>query len=93
MNNVKIVFYNTETIDSNAFDSSLVSNSNYVSHIVIKPGLYIVNYRGSAKDLYDSLETIIQENSFFVHDLESSNDAYWGYMNRNIWDWLRNNRT
>lgn len=88
-----MIHYNTETIDSNALDSSLTSNSNYVSHIVIKPGLYLVNYRGGAKDLYDSLGTIIQDKSFLVHDLESSNDAYWGYMNRNIWDWLKANRS
>lgn len=93
MNNIKVIFYNVETVDSNAFESALISNNNYISHIVLKPGFYFVNFQGSAKDLFDALGVVIQEKSIIIHDLDSDNNAFWGYWNRNVWDWLRNNRS
>ena len=93
MNTVKMIFYNEETIDSNAFDSALSSNNNYVSHIEINPGFYFVNFRGSAKDLFDALGTVVQDKSIIIHDLDADNDAFWGYWNKMVWDWLRENRS
>ena len=92
MNNVKILYYNCETIDTASIEQALTNNSSYRSHALIKNGLMLVNFRGSARDLYQTLGEIIQDKSVFIHDLDSDTHAYWGFLNRNIWEWLSENR-
>ena len=87
----KILYFNTETINSDALESSLKKDVNYLSHIEIKPGLLLVSFQGSAKNMYDILSNVINENSILIYDLDNSEDAYWGYMNKNIWDWIKAN--
>lgn len=93
MNNVKVIYYNAETIDRVALESSIMSNSHCVSHLVIKTGLMLVNYRGSARDLFNAIELITGTNSILIHDLDPDGASYWGIMNKNVWDWLRDNRS
>lgn len=92
MNNVKIVYFNVDTIDKVLFETTLYNNPNCRSHIEIKSGLILVNYVGSAKDLYDYIEGIALEKSVLVHDLDSADNAYWGFQNKVIWEWLKLNR-
>lgn len=92
MNNVKLVYFNSETIDKNAVARDLTADARYRSHIEVKNGLLLVNFVGTSRDLYESLGTAIREQSFFVHDLDSDANAYWGFLNNSVWDWLRNNR-
>lgn len=92
MNNVKIIYFKPETIDSIALNSSICSNSNYISHIDIRPGLLLVNFSGTARELHSSLEPIIGQSRIFIHDLDSGNDAFWGIMPREFWDWVKQNR-
>lgn len=92
MNNVKIVYYNAAAIDQQRLETSIFSNSNCFAHYVIKPGLLLVNYSGTARELFDAVEPITGDNSIFIHDLDEDVTAYWGIMNRTIWDWLRANR-
>ena len=91
MNNIKILYYNIETIDGSTLEMSLRNCAEYVSHIEIKPGLLLVNFRGSAQELYNSLSDEIKENSILIYDLDKSKDAYWGYMNKSVWDWIESN--
>lgn len=92
MNNVKIIYYNAEAIDQQRLETSIFSNANCVGHYIIKPGLLLVNFRGSARDLFNAVESITTDNSIFIHDLDSDSIAYWGIMNKTIWEWLQNNR-
>lgn len=92
MNNVKIIYYNVETIDESSFENAITQNSNTVSHYVIKPGLILLNYRGSSRNLYESLGDMIKEKSVFIHDLDSDPLCYYGFMNKEIWTWLSENR-
>lgn len=91
MNNIKILYFNIETIDGGILEKSIGNSSDYVNHIVIKPGLFLVNYNGSAHDLYNKLTDVVKENSILIYDLEKGKDAYWGYMNKNVWDWIQSN--
>ena len=91
MNNIKILYFNIETIDGSAIEASLRNCAEYVSHIVIKQGLFLVNYNGSARDLFDKVADIAMENTILIYDLEKSKDAYWGYMNKSVWDWIQSN--
>ena len=85
MNNVKIIYYNIDTINTKDLEQALKSDERYKSHTVIKPGLLLVNFSGTAHDL-------IQDQNIFIHDLDSGTDAFWGYMNKQIWDWVKVNR-
>ena len=91
MNNIKILYYNIETIDGSTLEMSIRNSAEYVSHIEIKQGLLLVNFRGSARELYNSLSDEIKENSILIYDLDSEKDSYWGYMNKNVWDWIKQN--
>lgn len=92
MNNVKIIYFNIDTIDCNALERKIKSFTSYRSHYTIKPGLLLINYNGTAKDLYEEFGDLITEKNIFIHDLDSGNDAFWGYMNKKIWDWVKENR-
>lgn len=91
MNNIKILYFNIETIDGSTLEMSLRNSAEYVGHIEIKPGLLLINFRGSARELYNSLSDEIKENSILIYDLDKEKDSYWGYMNKNIWDWIDQN--
>ena len=93
MNNVKIIYYNIETINSDAIENMVATNQKTISHYIIKPGLILVNFRGSAQNLYNDLIDYVREQSVFIHDLDSVTDSYYGFMNKSIWEWLRNNRS
>jgi len=92
MKNIKILYYNVETIDMNTFETSLFSQQKCVNHFIIKPGLLLINYAGTARDLYESVECVVHEKNIFIHDLDVEADAFWGFMNKDVWEWLKNNR-
>lgn len=92
MNNVKILYYNCETVETASIEQVLTNNIHYRSHILIKKGLMLVNFQGSARELYQVLGDLIQDKSVFIHDLDSDANAYWGFLNRNVWEWLSENR-
>ncbi len=91
MNNVKIVYYNIETIDSDTFETMISSNQNTLSHYNVKPGLILVNYKGSAQALYESLGEVIKEKSILILDLSKEERAYYGFMNKDLWKWIEIN--
>ena len=92
MNNVKIIYYNIDTINTKDLEQALTSDKRYNSHTVIKPGLLLVNFSGTAQDLFSVFGDNIQDQNIFIHDLDSGNNAFWGYMNKQIWDWVKANR-
>ena len=92
MNNIKIVYFNTETINKVSLESLLFSNANSISHYEIKSGLFLINFKGTARELYALVENVVNENSILIHDLDADENAYWGFMNKDIWEWLKNNR-
>ena len=90
MNNIKIVYFDSVGIDSTAFEFRLRNICNSI--FVIKEGLVLVNYSGSARNLFDSLFTSENRYNVLIHDLDTSEDTYWGFMNHELWIWLQNNR-
>ncbi len=92
MKNLKFIYFNTETINSDALESSLKKQVNYKSHIEIKPGFLLVNFDSTSHELYNTLSNIVDDNSILIYDLDDADDAYWGYMNKSIWDWIKSNK-
>lgn len=90
MNNIKIVYFDSVGINSSAFEVRLRNLCNSI--FVIKEGFVLVNYSGSARDLFDSLFTSENRYNVLIHDLDTSENTYWGFMNRALWMWLQNNR-
>lgn len=89
MTNIKMIYFDSVAIDSVTFEGRLknICDSLYV----INEGLLIVNFNGESKTLFDQLFTDEQTNNVFIADLETHDDSYWGYMNKDLWTWLNEN--
>mgnify|MGYP003469337656 CR=1 FL=1 len=87
MNNIKILYFDSISIDPQPLQTRLknVCKSIYV----VKDGLVIVNYEGTAQQLFDTLFSSDNRHNVFIHDLETSPDSYWGFMNRDLWQWIK----
>lgn len=92
MSNIKIIYYNSGAIDVSHFENKVKSLCKSICNV--KSGLLLVNYNGSAKELFDKINIEDNQIEILVVDVESQADPlpYWGYMNRSIWDWFSQNR-
>ena len=52
----------------------------------------MVYYPDSSKVLYDSLGSLIQGKNIFIIEVNTESNAFWGYMDKGLWDWINNNR-
>ena len=50
-----------------------------------------MNFRGSARELYNSLGDMIKDKSILILDLNSEEKSYYGFMNKDLWAWLEIN--
>ena len=89
MSNIKIIYYDSDNISVVSFEKLLTNTIE--SLYKIQPGLCLVNYQGSAKELYDIIQEFASGYNLLVMDISIDNNGYWGYMNRNLWEWLKNN--
>ena len=81
MSNVKIVYFESIDIEARL-------RNRFPQNYKIAPGLYLIRFEGTAQDIFDSLCDKGVEEHIFVHDLDSCEDSYWGYMNKDLWTWL-----
>ena len=88
MKTIKIIYFDSIGIDAQSFESRLKNECKSI--YVIKEGVVIVNYIGTAKELFDSLFSSDNRNNVLICDLDSSTDSYWGYMSIELWEWLKN---
>ena len=89
MTNIKIVYFDSIALDTVTLENRLrnVCQSVYI----IKDGLVMVHYNGSAHELFNQLIPNDNRYNVLVADLDVSSDSYWGFMNRDLWDWMRDN--
>lgn len=90
MNNIKIIYFDFEDIDSTSLTQQLKSLC--MSVYRVSNNIFMVNYTDTPKTLYSSLGNMIQGKNIFIIEVNSSMDAYWGFMGKELWDWLNNNR-
>ena len=90
MTNIKMIFFDSLAIDSDLFESRLRKVS--ISLYVIKDGLLLVNFNGDSKTLFNQLFLNQPTNKVFIVDLCTDTDSYWGFMNKDLWQWLNDNR-
>ena len=90
MSNIKIIYFDPENIDS----SSLLQRLNTLCSSVyrVNNDILMVNYSELPKVLYDGLGSLIQGKNIFIIEVNTELNAYWGYMDKELWDWINNNR-
>ena len=84
-----MIYFDSVALDTVTFENRLrnVCQSIYI----IRDGLILVNYNGSAHDLFNQLVPDDNQYNIFVADIDTSHNSYWGFMNRDLWDWMKNN--
>lgn len=87
MNIIKILYFDSIGIDAQSFETRLKNECKSI--YVVKDGLVLLNYDGTAKELFDSLFSSDNRYNVLIHDLDTSTDSYWGYMNIELWEWLK----
>lgn len=90
MNNLKILYYDSNAINVNTFENLISEQS--ISIYKIKPGLLLVNYNGSSKQLFDAISTCSDNKNVMIIDLDPGDNTYWGYMSKDLWTWLADNK-
>lgn len=87
MNNIKLIFVEN-TDNSTEIRNKLQSLSNSVYTITSE--LYMIEYLGTPKELYDRLSETISGKNVFIQDVDTKGETYWGYMNKELWEWIHN---
>ena len=89
MSNIKFIYFDSENIDS----SSLIQRLNQlcVSTFRVKHDIVLVNYNGVSQSLYSNLGEFIQSKNILIMEVNPSTGAYWGYMDKSLWEWLSSN--
>lgn len=92
MNSVKIMYYSFENTSDSVIKSLLSQNKNCKGFHMMKSGIMLVDFQGSAKELYDVFSQINDKQLMLIYDLDPAEDAFWGFMPITTWDWIKNCR-
>lgn len=84
MTYVKYIDYDCTDVDNVIFDKRIEALT--VSYYRIDKRSLMVNYHGTAKDLYDNLEELIKEKYILIMDV--THPDYYGYHKSALWDWI-----
>lgn len=90
MKKIKIIYFDSVGIDSITFEGRL--RSLCLSIYIIKDGLILASYNGSSKDLFDQLFPSESLGNVLIIDLDVSSNSYWGFMSKDLWTWLNENK-
>lgn len=83
---VQCIIFDNSVIDCLALEERLKT----ICSSVFKNGSnqFFVNYNGSCKSLYDNLAVVVEGKNVLMIAIK---DDYWGYQNRELWDWIKLN--
>lgn len=90
MSSIKIIYFDSENIDCSSLTQRL--NQLCVSFFRVGQDILLVNYYNTSQSLYSNLGELIQSKSILIMEVDPSSGAYWGYMDKSLWDWLNSNR-
>lgn len=84
MSQVKYIDYDCTDVDNVIFDKRIEALT--TSFYRIDKRSLMVNYQGSAKDLYQNLEELIKEKYIIILDVTYPD--YYGYHKSALWNWI-----
>ena len=84
-----MIYFDSVALDTVTFENRLrdICQSIYI----IKDGLVFVNFEGSAHDLFNQLVPDDNRYNILVADIDTSTNSYWGFMSRDLWNWMKEN--
>lgn len=85
----KLVYFDSKSIDTQVLESKLKEIR--CEYYIVTEDLMLVVFDGTPKDLYETLLDIVDRYNIFIIDIVDSLDSYWGYMSKNLWEWLKSN--
>ena len=89
MTDIKIIYFDSVSFDTVTFENRLRSICQSI--YIIKNGLVVAHYHGSAHDLFNQLVPNDNRYNVLVADLDTTANSYWGFMNKDLWDWMKGN--
>ena len=84
MSPIKYIDYDCTDVDNVIFDKKIEALS--TSYYRIDKRSLMVNYQGSAKDLYNNLEELVKGMHILIIDIAYPD--FYGFHNSALWDWL-----
>ena len=84
MSNIKYIDYDCSEVDNVLFDRRIETLTS--SFYRIDKRSLMVNYIGTAKDLYNNLEDLVKEKYVLIIDV--SNTQFYGYHKSALWKWI-----
>ena len=91
MSDIKILYFDSIGLDQSLIESKLINLK--IKYCVIKEGLLLVKYSDCSKQLFNQLLESDNRYDVFIADLDMSNDSYWGFLTKAVWEWLNENKS
>ena len=85
MERFKHIWYDSSVINIIELEERLQSLQ--IPFVRISKNNLLVQSNLSAHALYDQLGTILEKKEIFIGGFDSSD--YWGYMNGDLWSWIK----
>lgn len=85
MERIKHIWYDSSVINTEELEQKLQSLQ--IPFVRLSKNNLLVQANMTSTSLYNQLETIIDKKNIFIGGFDSSD--YWGYMNRDIWTWIK----
>ena len=90
MKNIKLIYFDAVGIPHETMVARLKSICS--SLYIISDGLIVAEYEGSSKELYNSIMPEDNKNHVLICDIDIANGTYWGFMGKDLWQWLEKSR-
>lgn len=85
MERIKHIWYDSSVINTEELEQKLQSLQ--IPFVRLSKNNLLVQANMTSTSLFNQLETIIDKKNIFIGGFDSND--YWGYMNRDIWTWIK----
>lgn len=85
MERIKHIWYDSSVINTEELEQKLQSLQ--IPFVRISKNNLLVQANIAASSLYNQLGVTVENKSIFIGSFDSSD--YWGYMNGDLWTWIK----
>lgn len=90
MKNVYVIYFGSDCEKKIVGERILNIGESYT----VSPSIYLVSCGQDAKTVYELLaDNDHKEEEIVVLKLSNEEKSYWGFSEKNLWEWLRKNKT